>query len=183
MTRRGFTAEELTVVMLLIAVAVLVVAVGAGRVATATARSASCMSNVKQIGTAMRMYATDNSGRMPPGPREFAGIYEYVKNVQLLQCPEDDDPEPAGDAGFGLVAPSPWEPAQYVELKSSYIMNPEVQTDGIPSTIMVGDDAPDRHPGPRWVGARLDGAAFLWRADEWEQKLGWVMSDDKSKRE
>ena len=61
---RGFTLIELLVVISIIAllVGILLPALGAAR---ATARSAVCLSNTRQLGTAFWSYATDNKMAMP----------------------------------------------------------------------------------------------------------------------
>jgi hypothetical protein len=51
-----------------------------------------------------------------------------------------------------------------------------VQTDDLPSLIIVGDDCPDRHGG-QWMGVRLDGGARLLPAEQWAPRLGEVTED------
>jgi prepilin-type N-terminal cleavage/methylation domain-containing protein len=95
---KGFTLIELLVVIAIIAIlAAILFPVFAQ--AREKARAASCLSNTKQLGLAMMMYAQDND-------EIFAGSYSfpntwnecprfiwadliqpYVKNVQLFSCP------------------------------------------------------------------------------------------------
>jgi prepilin-type processing-associated H-X9-DG protein len=75
--------------------------------ARAKARQSACLSNTKQLGTGLIMYAQDydetlplnhyvGNGLMPlPGWRDSragdswcSGIYPYVKNLQIYVCPE-----------------------------------------------------------------------------------------------
>jgi len=64
------------------------------------ARSNSCLSNTKQIGLAILMYAEDYNERVPPARCwDFSGaafhqyfaslIYAYVKNHHVFVCPSD----------------------------------------------------------------------------------------------
>ncbi len=162
--RGGFTAPELLAVSLLIAMAAGVVVL-LGNVAQDRARAASCGSNLLQISIAMRMYASDNDYRMPPVATGFESVMPYMRNWSVLKCPSD--PAAAAKHGGG-------------ETKSSYIMNPFAQADDSPLTIIAADNAPGWHPGRRWIGVRLDGAAFLWPKDQWEEKIGWVMRNGKT---
>jgi prepilin-type N-terminal cleavage/methylation domain-containing protein len=65
---KAFTLVELLVVIAIIAVlaALLVPALGSAKRA---ARRAACLSNLRQIGLAIQVYAHDNDGRIPYGPK------------------------------------------------------------------------------------------------------------------
>jgi prepilin-type N-terminal cleavage/methylation domain-containing protein/prepilin-type processing-associated H-X9-DG protein len=107
-TRRGFTLIELLVVIAIIAIlAAILFPVFAQ--AREKARSASCLSNTKQIGLATAMYTQDYDESMPPALQtsvtqlyNLCGIkadvllntvydetYPYMKNAQILQCPSN----------------------------------------------------------------------------------------------
>jgi prepilin-type N-terminal cleavage/methylation domain-containing protein/prepilin-type processing-associated H-X9-DG protein len=96
--RRGFTLIELLVVIAIIAIlAAILFPVFAQ--AREKARTASCQSNLKQFGVAMRMYTDDYDGIYVPSwmypngwdncPRyTWADLIQpYVKNHQILVCP------------------------------------------------------------------------------------------------
>ena len=166
MNRRGFTAPELAIVVLIIMAASLAVMRG-NAVAQHRARDTTCMTNLKQLATALHMYATDNDYRLPPQPKAWEPVYAYVKNEDILRCPQTRHAEKSDEAELG---------------DSDYLLNPTVQTDDLPSVIIAGDDAPDRHSGRRWIGVRLDGAAALWPAEQWAAKLGKVSKHAKDNR-
>ncbi|MFO7946502.1 MAG: DUF1559 domain-containing protein [Armatimonadota bacterium] len=109
--RRGFTLIELLVVIAIIAILAAILFPVFAR-AREKARQTSCLSNLKQIGLGLMMYATDFDDNLPayhfgyiyeppvPGDTEWmqqdAGrwqlgwpscIYPYVKNTQIFLCP------------------------------------------------------------------------------------------------
>jgi prepilin-type N-terminal cleavage/methylation domain-containing protein/prepilin-type processing-associated H-X9-DG protein len=108
--RKGFTLIELLVVIAIIAILAAILFPVFAR-AREKARQASCQSNLKQIGLAIQMYASDYENklvwaedvncclRMPgtnwppcaryPGHATFAGqrLYPYVKNEAVFLCP------------------------------------------------------------------------------------------------
>jgi len=104
--RKGFTLIELLVVIAIIAIlAAILFPVFAQ--ARAAARKTSCLSNVKQLGLGMLMYAGDYDERFPSwnwgffcnggnagAPRDSRAfwtmaIYPYVKNTGLYRDPND----------------------------------------------------------------------------------------------
>jgi prepilin-type N-terminal cleavage/methylation domain-containing protein/prepilin-type processing-associated H-X9-DG protein len=98
--RRGFTLIELLVVIAIIAILAAILFPVFAR-AREKARQTSCLSNLKQLGLGLMMYAQDYDERMaaylppwtptpdPPGALcdWWNGIYPYVKNYQLYVCP------------------------------------------------------------------------------------------------
>ncbi|MFQ6132784.1 MAG: DUF1559 domain-containing protein [Armatimonadota bacterium] len=96
-SKRGFTLIELLVVIAIIAILAAILFPVFAK-AREKARQASCLSNMKQLGLAMRMYLTDTGGRYPrytfnpPGNRRCDAwswrccTYPYIRNVQLFQC-------------------------------------------------------------------------------------------------
>jgi prepilin-type N-terminal cleavage/methylation domain-containing protein/prepilin-type processing-associated H-X9-DG protein len=114
MKRRGFTLIELLVVIAIIAIlAAILFPVFAQ--ARDKARSTACLSNLKQISTALLMYAQDFDETFCPS--RFASatdgnrhtpwsvtIYPYTKNIGVFACPSDP--------GRPDRAPASWCPQQ-----------------------------------------------------------------------
>ncbi len=88
---KGFTLIELLVVIAIIAILAAILFPVFAR-ARAKARQTSCLSNVKQIGLALMMYAEDYDECYPTvnhvtGYDWFPPLYPYVKNRQIFRCP------------------------------------------------------------------------------------------------
>ena len=115
MKRRGFTLIELLVVIAIIAILAAILFPVFAR-AREKARQASCSSNLKQLGLGMEMYLTDYDEMYPnrdliyPGrpnpnppptedPPDWAILYPYLKNTQILQCPS----EKSRVIGYGIT--------------------------------------------------------------------------------
>jgi prepilin-type N-terminal cleavage/methylation domain-containing protein/prepilin-type processing-associated H-X9-DG protein len=62
---RGFTLIEVLVVITIIVVLAALSTIGFSRIRS-TARGATCVSNLRQVGTAMISYATEKNGQLPP---------------------------------------------------------------------------------------------------------------------
>jgi len=99
--RRGFTLIELLVVIAIIAILAAILFPVFAR-AREKARQTSCLSNLKQIGLGILMYAQDYDDMLPRsamytvpsavlpegGPDYwFTAIYPYINNGQIFGCP------------------------------------------------------------------------------------------------
>jgi len=113
--RCGFTLIELLVVIAIIAILAAILFPVFAR-ARAKARQTSCLSNEKQIALAIMMYAQDNDEQnpaatttyTPPHPNDKpsdgfypwnAVVYPYMKNGDILYCPEEKRACVDGDCG------------------------------------------------------------------------------------
>jgi prepilin-type N-terminal cleavage/methylation domain-containing protein len=101
MKRHGFTLIELLVVIAIIAILAAILFPVFARAREAARRSA-CLSNCKQIGTALMMYAQDydETSNPPwngtcataPGVNCFGWgdlLYAYIKNEKVMDCPSN----------------------------------------------------------------------------------------------
>ena len=90
MFKKGFTLIELLVVIAIIAIlAAILFPVFAQ--AREKARQAGCLSNMKQIATAISMYADDNHETLPMVRNGYCmwqqGLMFYIKNGDIFYCP------------------------------------------------------------------------------------------------
>jgi prepilin-type N-terminal cleavage/methylation domain-containing protein/prepilin-type processing-associated H-X9-DG protein len=106
--RDGFTLIELLVVIAIIAVLAGILFAVFAHVREA-ARKTACLSNMKQVGLALQMYAQDYDETLPLGnvvagfnepnaPPNFLGsLVPYTKNLGIFACPSS---VPASSAGY-----------------------------------------------------------------------------------
>ena len=98
-SKKGFTLIELLVVIAIIAILAAILFPVFAR-AREKARQTSCLSNLKEIALAFKMYVSDYDERTPPGGEwtDASGnepgpaywqlrIEPYLKNTQILECP------------------------------------------------------------------------------------------------
>jgi prepilin-type N-terminal cleavage/methylation domain-containing protein/prepilin-type processing-associated H-X9-DG protein len=119
--RHGFTLIELLVVIAIIAILAAILFPVFSR-ARAKARQTACLSNVKQLGLGITMYAQDYDEVMPPWGYKLNGaapnsngtdnvaqgfyswdtlISPYIRNQQILICP--DNPFGKGFRGYAAA--------------------------------------------------------------------------------
>lgn len=113
----GFTLIELLVVIVIIALLAAILYPVFAQVRE-KARQTTCVSNLRQIGLGLRMYAEDHEGYSVPavqpdqdlvgigGDRHWFQVLErsYVRSRNLFQCPSDPDRH-VRDASYGWSYP------------------------------------------------------------------------------
>jgi len=143
--KKGFTLIELLVVIAIIAILAAILFPVFAK-AREKARQSSCLSNVKQICTAVLMYAQDYDDRLPfaynYGQYWYAVLQPYVKNDQIFICPSRARYSLGygwNYSGCGYQPGSTWNPARsgpiYEGVNLSVFLSP-----GVAETIMVGDN-------------------------------------------
>ena len=114
-TRKGFTLIELLVVIAIIAILAAILFPVFAR-AREKARQTSCLSNLKQLGTSVLMYAQDydemypldlSTGAADQVPGTWPNrVMPYVKNNQLFKCASDSRTPNADFTGCRTIAES-----------------------------------------------------------------------------
>ena len=135
--KRGFTLIELLVVIAIIAILAAILFPVFAR-AREKARQTSCLSNLKQVGTAMLMYIQDYderygqsmSGTSAGTTTVYHELMPYMKNAQILECPSNPDEitMAAMSALLGGLGAPPIAPLGTPGV--SYIYNTAVWEDG-----------------------------------------------------
>jgi prepilin-type N-terminal cleavage/methylation domain-containing protein/prepilin-type processing-associated H-X9-DG protein len=188
---RAFTLIELLVVIAIIAILAAMLLPALGR-AKARAWSTACLSNVKQIGLASRMYADDNADALPrsahQGASWVATLQPYCSGTNLWRCPRDTNrtrrysyalndfllPPPAGDgaADFSKLThvPSPSDTFWLGECDDGYLNNDHFHF----SPANDGDFQPPSFAKEIAVTQHLSGANYLF-ADGHAQFQNWSL--------
>ena len=188
--RSGFTLIELLVVIAIISILAAMLLPILGR-AKQRAWATSCLSNVKQIGLATRMYADDNADALPrsahQGASWVATLQSYCGGTNLWRCPRDEHktrrysfalndyllpPSIAGVGDFSksTQVPSPVQTFWLGECAEAYTSNDHFHF----SPSNDGDYTPTSFASQVAVHRHLLGANYLY-VDGHAQLLKWSL--------
>jgi prepilin-type processing-associated H-X9-DG protein len=121
----------------------------------------SCLSNVKQIGTAFDMYLQDYDDRLPPNSDWTSRLFPYLRNERLLQCPSVAGPEvhdysrTSGLSSFGYAYNSKLAEATQKEIgnaKSRVLIYDSTNLARDASDLVTSLPDPPRHQGRNNIG-------------------------------
>lgn len=135
-TKNGFTLVEVLVVIAIVAAlaGLLLPVLAASR---AKGREARCVSQLRQVGMAFRMYRDDHEGTRPP---LLARLYPtYVSSADILVCPDDRWTDSGGWSWTGWAKyvtptpPQPKVPVSYGYLFHWIIGQPDLDWDSVES--------------------------------------------------
>jgi prepilin-type N-terminal cleavage/methylation domain-containing protein/prepilin-type processing-associated H-X9-DG protein len=132
-SKRGFTLIELLVVIAIIAILAAILFPVFAK-ARERARATNCLSNLKQIGTSLTMYADDNDDQLPRAtrvnlctptlPTALPNVMSgYVKSREIFRCPAD-----GANSRYSPGAPNFWPDVLWRKFGLSYSYNSEDPT-------------------------------------------------------
>ncbi|MFO8080944.1 MAG: DUF1559 domain-containing protein [Armatimonadota bacterium] len=197
--KRGFTLIELLVVIAIIAILAAILFPVFAR-AREKARQSSCLSNMKQLGLSVLMYAQDYDERLPlqyhnagsepgetllePGGRSVWYVYiePYLKNEKVLECPSQvrNYFYVAGSGGnvycYDPVVGYGWN------YNFVYIQPVKLARIEEPASIVMLCEQGGRLPYGRWFNESDSGSKnFVWRYDRHNGGANYTFCDGHAK--
>jgi len=181
---KAFTLIELLVVITIIAILAAILFPVFSR-AREKGRSASCQSNLKQIGLAMKMYLEDFDLINVPGPDQGATeswallLKPYHKNTQIFTCPsrarwEIREPDDSGGYVMAILTDTQtgnsgtgWHDSDFEDPSNTLIVfDAPDYADTLNKTIISHQSQqspyPKYDPTDRDVNRHFDGINVLW---------------------
>ena len=167
MTQRGSTFIDMAIAWTIIATLGAVFFPNLVR-SIAKSRMATCQSNLLNIGAAMRMYAADNHGHLPPRDNDVTALAPtYLPEVGVLMCPSvrarrpisyppTTPPERRDDGTYidgppfreQLLEPITTRPDEAIVSAGTpfdYVYRGGLCDDDLPTLALMTDDMPERH--------------------------------------
>ncbi|MCE5240925.1 prepilin-type N-terminal cleavage/methylation domain-containing protein [bacterium] len=140
MNRRGFTFIELVTVWAIICILAAILFPVFAK-AREKGRQASCLTNLINIGVALRLYAADNWGHLPPTDNDLTPLLDprYLGEPACLTCPTLRDDE--------ILRYPPQLPEQLVSARPGYdyVYRSGLSDDDAPNQGIAADRLRDVH--------------------------------------
>ncbi|HEV8604719.1 MAG TPA: prepilin-type N-terminal cleavage/methylation domain-containing protein [Tepidisphaeraceae bacterium] len=149
----AFTLVELLVVVAIIAILIALLLGVLGR-ARASASALACCSNLRQIGVAFHVYATDNGGRLPEPA--LSGIswetaLRAQQGAQWFRCPADEEVFPAVGSSYD------WRDTGDPETTLAGRVITKARSDA----VLAFETLPGWHSKHQMNAVRVDGSAVV----------------------
>ena len=149
MKKQGFTLIELLVVMAILTILAGLLVPGVMRTRE-QARRTACMNNLRQIGIALHLYASDSKEKFPDVGQSSASNFEvlraggYLDDYDVFICPSDRENVAAtsGPLGSGNVSYMYW-----AGLSEAYSPNTPIAADRSSGTGWTDDDSHETDGG------------------------------------
>ena len=137
MNRRGFTFIELICVWAIIAILAAILFPVFAR-AQEKGRQTNCQGNLQNIGAALKMYAYDHHGQLPPKDSDLRPLVpNFLAEAEVFLCP----------SASGRRRPSAPPPPTPHAATCDYVYRGGLCDDDLPNQVIAADDVPDRHTG------------------------------------
>lgn len=137
MNRRGFTFIELICVWAIIAILAAILFPVFAR-AQEKARQINCLGNLQNIGAALKMYAYDHHGHLPPRDNDLRPLVpKYLAEGEVFLCPS------ARGRRRPSAPPLPNPDAETCD----YVYRGGLCDDDLPNQVIACDNEGDRHNG------------------------------------
>jgi prepilin-type N-terminal cleavage/methylation domain-containing protein len=164
MNRRGFTFVELVCVWAIIAVLAAILFPVFAR-AQEKGRQTNCVGNLLNIGAALKMYAYDHYGHMPPTDNELRVLVpSYLPEAEVFLCPS------ASGRHWPSTPPVPNPEAA----KCDYVYRGGLCDDDMPNQVIASDDECDRHN---------DGASYLFLTGRCKWLKSYLDAEERKQME
>lgn len=150
----GFTLIELLIVIAIISILAAILFPVFAK-ARDRARSATCQSNLRQMGLAFEMYCSDWEDRYPPAYNWKSRLQPYIQTTDINRCPSRPDLPWYYGQGYNIGCANPFVRG-FPEVSMSSIMNPGTK-------ILVAEwDRCNAGPPCGPVGLFSGGATCYW---------------------
>lgn len=157
--RRGLSALELLFSVGLIALLAAIVLATVSR-ARSSAQAVQCLANLRKIGAAFTLYASEHGSRLPdPAASETtweSTILRYVPSPAVFRCPSDEEVFPALGSSYDWRDAG--EPATSVAGRIIHACRPDA--------VLAFEALPGWHRKKTMNAVRIDGAAMSMSEQE-----------------